>query len=120
MELERMRTPKLVLVACCAALLGACTSDTGGGNAASASVLIMKDSAVGHYHPGEVAVEAGGEVTWTNRSGVVHNVVFEAPSIRSSGLIKDGETFSTEFANRGTYPYLCTLHPTMRGVVEVE
>lgn len=115
-----MRTFKLLLAACCTALLGACTSDAGVGNEASASVLIMKDSAVGHYHPGEVSVEAGGAVTWTNKSGVVHNVVFEAPSVQSSGLIKDGGVFSTEFANRGTYPYLCTLHPTMRGVVKVE
>lgn len=115
-----MRTSKLVFVACCAALLGACTSNTKDGDRADVSVLIMKDSAVGHYHPGEISVEVGGSVTWTNRSGVVHNVVFEAPSVQSSGLIKDGETFSAEFANRGTYPYLCTLHPTMRGVVNVE
>lgn len=115
-----MRTPKLLLVACCATLLGACTSNAGSGGEKDTSVLIMKDSAVGHYHPGEVSVEVGGTVTWTNKSGVVHNVVFEAPSVQSSGLIKDGETFSAEFANRGMYPYLCTLHPTMRGEVEVK
>jgi plastocyanin len=101
-------------------LLGACTTRTGVDDIMGASVLIMKDTAVGQYHPDKVSVEAGGTVTWTNKSGVVHNVVFKAPSVKSSGLIKDGETFSAEFANRGAYPYLCTLHPTMRGEVEVK
>lgn len=101
-------------------LLGCTTGGVGGAGSLENSVTIMKDSAVGHYHPSDLQIDAGGSVIWTNKSGVVHNVVFESPIIRSSGFIKDGDTFETDFANPGTYPYLCTLHPTMRGTIVVE
>jgi len=101
-------------------LLGCAGGGGGGGGSLENSVKIMKDSAVGHYHPSDLQIAAGDSVIWTNNSGVVHNVVFESPFIQSSGFIKDGDTFETDFANPGTYPYLCTIHPTMRGTIVVE
>lgn len=101
------------------ALLSGCAG--GGGSVAGdpVQVQIMKDSGVGHYHPGMVTVEAGNSVVWTNRSGVAHNVVFEQPSVQSSGLFNDGETFQAVFERPGEFRYTCTLHPTMRGLVKV-
>jgi len=109
-----------------AAMLAVAGCASGGEGSASGTngnekvqVQIMKDSGVGHYHPGSVEVPAGGTVIWTNRSGVVHNVVFDEASIQSSSLFNDGETFEARFDRNGVYEYHCTLHPTMRGAVRV-
>jgi plastocyanin len=80
-------------------------------------VSIDRDSAVGFYNPGEVEVGVGDEVVWFNRSGVVHNVVFDDPEIVSSRLFNHGESFTTSFPEVGSFEYICTIHPTMRGVV---
>ena len=117
-----MKATALAGAAVVLALLAGCSSDgastgTSGGGEKVVQVQIMKDSGVGHYHPYSVDVAVGGKVVWTNRSGVVHNVVFEDKFIESSSLFTDGETFETEFERAGVYEYYCTLHPTMRGEV---
>lgn len=114
---KMLTVSSLLLLAVAAA---GCTSSGSSTPGKNASVIIMKDSGVGHYHPGTVEVERGGEVVWTNKSGVVHNVVFDQPSIQSSGLMKDGDTFSASFPYGGNFSYICTLHPTMKGSVVVD
>lgn len=86
----------------------------------AAEVLIMRDSAVGHYHPPVATVAVGGAVTWTNDSGVVHNVVFDDDRITDSALFGDGEQFSATFDAAGRYTYVCTIHPGMTGAVIVK
>lgn len=117
-EMRTTRTVFTLLLMATAAV--GCSSNNSTPAGEDASVVIMKDSGVGHYHPGTVRVGRGGEVVWTNKSGVVHNVVFDQPSIQSSGLMKDGDTFSASFPNSGSFSYICTLHPTMKGSVEVD
>jgi plastocyanin len=107
-------------VAISIAAISGCSSGGGVVGGTDAQVQIMKDSGVGHYHPGVVEIGVGGSVIWTNRSGVAHNVVFEEPSVSSSGLFNDGETFEAVFDRSGEYRYVCTLHPTMKGIVKVQ
>lgn len=100
-------------------LLAGCSASGEVANPQEVQVQIMRDSGVGHYHPGSVEVAVGSTVVWTNRTAVAHNVVFKEPSVQSSGLFNEGETFSTNFERKGTFEYYCTLHPTMRGEVRV-
>ncbi len=65
-----------------------------------------------------VRISVGGEVTWRNGDGAPHSVVatdgtFESP------LLEEGAMFRRSFAQPGTFAYTCTVHPAMRGVVEV-
>lgn len=76
------------------------------------------------YSPSRIKIKKGTTVTWTNEDTVGHNVVAGTPS--SSGglptshpLIGKGEKFSHKFDTVGTFNYLCTPHPFMKGVVEV-
>jgi plastocyanin len=48
-----------------------------------------------------------------------HTVVSETGLFRS-GAIDTKETFSFKFEQRGTYRYLCTIHPRMLGTIVVE
>ena len=61
-------------------------------------------------------VYKGTRVTWVNRDDVVYTV---DGGRFSSGEIKPGGSYSVVFDEVGTYPYRCTIHPTMTGVIEV-
>lgn len=68
------------------------------------------------YHPPELTVVAGSTVSWVFDDGAIkHDVVGDG--FRSD--IVDAGTFSHRFEEPGTYDYLCSLHPTMTGVIEV-
>lgn len=64
-------------------------------------------------------------VIFWNGDGENHHLVF-LPGVRNNlehdvalPLIKPGERWGVEFHSGGIYSYHCTIHPEMRGVVEV-
>jgi plastocyanin len=84
------------------------------------------------FRPKELEVEAGQEVTWTQKDAGFHTVtsgtveqagggVTGKPDekFRSERLATD-ETFKFTFAEAGTFAYFCEIHPaTMTGEVRV-
>lgn len=64
-------------------------------------------------------VAAGTMVKWVNTSVVPHNVVFDDTSIDSSAVLHQDDTFQSTFRHTGEFPYVCTLHPYMKGKVVV-
>ena len=70
------------------------------------------------FQPGRLVVKPGTTVVWTNQGQVVHTVTAEDGSFES-GEIQPGARGSVTFSRPGTYPYHCTPHPFMEGVVEV-
>jgi plastocyanin len=86
-------------------------------------VQVRADPATDHaFDPRELSVAVGTTVRWTFADNgptgnvpVPHDVVgdgFQSP-IMTTG------TFDHTFATAGTYEYVCSLHPTMTGVVTV-
>ena len=63
-------------------------------------------------------VRVGTTVTWTNQDSVPHSVTFNN-GMKDSGLLNQGQSFSYTFTTPGTYPYYCTVHPSMVGTVNV-
>jgi plastocyanin len=78
-----------------------------------------KTSSTTPYQPLRIQVENGIEVTWTNEDSVVHTVT-DVNNEFDSGIINADESWSYKFDSEGTYHYYCTLHPWMRGIVEVQ
>jgi plastocyanin len=70
------------------------------------------------YAPARIEVPAGTTIVWTNRDPVAHTVTAEDGSW-DSGLIQPGATWRRTFDRPGTYPFICTPHPFMKGVVVV-
>jgi plastocyanin len=110
---------------------GACRSDEiTAGRGSKGHIVPMEDCA---YTPTILYVDEGAEVTWINLDGVPHTVTGAhlswgsheyipsqpreadgTPSAESSeGLVRH------RFDDTGVYPYHCTLHPGMVGVVVV-
>ncbi|MDP3725956.1 MAG: plastocyanin/azurin family copper-binding protein [bacterium] len=70
------------------------------------------------FSPAVVTVKKGTTVVWTNNDSVGHTVTGgeRGPNSR---LLGQGETYSFTFDTLGTFSYLCSPHPSMRGSVIV-
>jgi plastocyanin len=117
-----------------AAFVG-CSSGTGSPSSStpkrleSGSVVRIKLIA---FNPAALEVPAGTTVTWrqgdpgshTVTSGTVEpgtgGVSVTPDDTFGSGELTTDEAFDFTFAERGTYPYYCEIHPaTMRGEITV-
>lgn len=67
----------------------------------------------------EITVSAGQTVTWENQDIVPHTVTADDKSF-DSGLIEVGKSWSYTAKKPGRFPYTCTLHPNMHGVLVVK
>jgi plastocyanin len=75
------------------------------------------------FAPDTVVVRAGERLTWTNLDEIAHTVTSgRADSVDgryTAALDSARTTFSRRFDEPGVYPYYCTRHPFMTGVVRV-
>jgi len=77
------------------------------------------------FVPASVTVPRGTTVTWVNQDPVNHRVLNDAGgsiaegALFSSGSLPQGGTYSFTFNTPGTYPYHCSIHPSMKGTVIV-
>jgi plastocyanin len=71
------------------------------------------------FLPGNLTVPAGTTVVWKNEDDSPHRIGDRTGMLKSAALDSD-ETFSHTFAAPGQYPYICTLHPYMRGTIVVK
>jgi amicyanin len=70
------------------------------------------------FTPATLTVKAGTTVTWTNKDEDPHTVVAGDGAFRSQ-VLADGGTYSFTFPAAGTFDYVCSIHPFMRGTVVV-
>jgi plastocyanin len=70
------------------------------------------------YDPDPVTVQTGGKVIWLNQDSAPHSATAEDGSF-DTGTLDQGKLKSETFKQAGTYAYVCEIHPTMHGTVEV-
>jgi plastocyanin len=70
------------------------------------------------YAPATVTIRVGDTVTWINRDPVEHTATATNGSFDTGMIAPDGSA-RIRFTRAGTYAYLCTPHPDMRGTVVV-
>jgi plastocyanin len=70
------------------------------------------------YDPSTLSVKIGDTVTWTNLGTAEegHNVIGDG---LESPVLLTGGTYSATFIESGTFSYICSIHPDMKGSVEV-
>ena len=96
------------------------TAGGGGGGGAEAGAnakVSMKDIA---FNPSNITVAKGGSVTWTNDDSVGHDVTGDDFQSGDPGGIDGGGTYSHEFKKAGTFNYVCSVHPGMKGTIKVK
>jgi plastocyanin len=72
------------------------------------------------FGPAEFDVAPGTQVVWINRDDEPHTVVSaDAKPLFQSPPLDTNEKFAFVFKQPGRYPYFCSIHPRMRGVIVV-
>lgn len=100
----------LVLAACGGSSVSA--PDTGG----DGSEIII-DSFT--FAPSALDVRVGDTITWRNDQNTAHTTVSGVVGGWTSDLLEPGDSFSHTFTETGQFPYSCTIHPSMIGVINV-
>lgn len=104
-----------VLVALVLALATACGGSSDGATAAASTpgTVVVKNL---RYSPKTITVDTGDTVTWQfDDGGIPHDV--KGDGFKSPTQTKG--TWAHTFTSAGTYTYRCSLHPYMKGTVEV-
>lgn len=72
------------------------------------------------FAPLVLSAPAGATITWTNRDQYPpHNIHGLGWGMSMGRLLDPGGTYTATFDKPGIYPYQCSLHPGMSGVVIV-
>lgn len=86
---------------------------------------IVIDSGSPYFVPKSATVSTGAPVRWENPTPTEHTITHmgcleEAGSCAfDSGIILPNGTFTLPGLAPGRYPYLCRVHPIMRGTITV-
>jgi plastocyanin len=80
----------------------------------SANNVVIRNFA---YAPKALNVKVGTTVKWKNADAAPHTIT--ASGFGSNVLNRNG-VYSRTFARRGTFAYICALHPAMKGSVVVK
>ena len=77
------------------------------------------------FSPPTMTVSQGTTVTWVNKDSADHKIINDASGSNAEGaifnspIIPQGGSYSFTFNIPGTYPYHCSIHPSMKGTITV-
>ncbi|OQW58972.1 MAG: hypothetical protein A4S14_19310 [Proteobacteria bacterium SG_bin9] len=72
------------------------------------------------FGPETVVVAPGQTITWYNSDGSPHQVTITGAKPQKSPIFQKGQTTKLTLADAGIYDYICSLHPAMKGKIEVK
>ena|SRR5665647_997254 len=89
-------------------------SDKGIGNSANIIDVTIKGFA---FQPTTTTISIGDTIRWTNMDSVNHDIKGDT---FDSGMMSPNTTFEFTFTQAGTYNYICSIHPSMQGLIVVQ
>ena len=107
-----MQTPNAAICALLLAFPAADGSQPVPVRAGTAHVVLMDKFA---FQPAVLAVAAGETVEWKNAGIVPHTATSLDGKTFDSGKIQTGASWRVTLKRQGTFEYICTLHPNMKG-----
>lgn len=98
-------------------VFAACGSGSGGGSGDLPPNYVVGKNL--KFTPKTLNVQPGQEITFDFDDGsVAHNAVADGKAFETATLTE--ATATVTLNTPGRYPYVCTLHPTMKGTIIVE
>jgi plastocyanin len=68
------------------------------------------------FVPDTITIKLGFPIRWTNEGAVFHSVVSDS-GLFASGPLQPNAWFEVRFDNAGAFPYHCSQHAGMVGIV---
>ncbi len=92
--------------------------------AASPGLRITIGTFSPHFSPNFANIKTGTTISWENPTTQLHSITHDACTTGhrcafDSGPIGPNQTFSINDLPPGSYPYHCSFHPNMRGILVV-
>ncbi len=84
--------------------------------AAASTTVTISDF---QFSPAAITVNVGDTVTWSNSGPTSHSATANDGSF-DTGIYGAGQSRSHTFDRAGTFSYICTPHPQMKGTVTVQ
>lgn len=107
----------LLLITTILVVISSCTNqkekENSNNNPASDTVVINAMQ----FTPAALNVRTGDTVTWINKDLVDHNVKDTVNNLFYSDTLKNGQSY--RWVVTGSANYICTIHPTMAGQIEL-
>jgi plastocyanin len=73
------------------------------------------------FEPATVTVHPGDTVEWKNEDNAPHTATADTPKPGfDSGVIQPGAAWRYDAREKGTYNYICKIHPYMKGKLIVQ
>lgn len=124
-SVARPRFSTLALIAFALALAGIMfaafsSSDPQPASAAAKTIKVnIKDF---KYSKTPLTVKVGQKVTWTNQDSMEHDVTptGSAKGAPHSKLLAKGKSYTWTATKKGSFNYICSVHPYMKGKVIVK
>ena len=93
--------------------------------AAPSTLRITIGTFAPYYSPTFVHIDTGTPISWDNPTGALHSITHDECKIGArcafdSGPLGPNGTFTVHQLPPGSYPYHCSFHPIMRGVLVVQ
>jgi plastocyanin len=105
---------KILLLAATAVGLSSAAVTSAAWAADPAHTVVQQDRA---FHPGEVTINKGEALTFTNQDEFIHQIY--VTGLFDSDERSPGETLTESFTQSGTFEVHCHIHPKMKLVVHV-
>jgi len=71
------------------------------------------------FGPQKITVKQGQTITWTNVDDSPHQVTVQGETTLRTPVVLKGQSIALTFEHVGTYGYICGLHPSMKGQIDV-
>ena len=109
-----------VAIAAAALMLVLTVGRQGHGTALASTRTVAKSIAMDgvRFHPADITVPVNEDVEWVNKDPFPHNVTSKGGGFRS-GDLGPNRQWRLRPTTRGTFEYVCTLHPGMKAVLRV-
>jgi len=116
---QHRRLPRLRRLALASAVLAGGTLLVGANAAASRPKVRAVAIRAFQYQPATVTVQVGDTVAWTNDDLVPHTATATKGKRFDSGSIDAKAGWRYVAKQKGSYAYVCSFHPTMKGTLVV-
>jgi plastocyanin len=120
-----VRWRPLLLLALSAALAAGCGGDDEASPAKPDKPAAARDTVAVTmkdilFKPENVTARVGQTVRWTNEDSVAHTVKAESGASFESKSVEEGDTYEQKLTKPGRIAYVCTIHPSQKGSIDVQ
>lgn len=71
------------------------------------------------FDPATVSAKVGDVISWTNDGAAPHTATLDDHGACATAQLSPGQSGAISFDTAGTYPFHCSVHPTMKGTIEI-